>query len=200
MEIFNYPKMNTDLASFSFFAVDALRFKSFDREKREIHERVNPKGEGILNRRKRIRSQDRFYRRGRRERGGNQRSEPVPHHGRNKKPSLINVYVCHILLAMDIYDFLLKCTGFEWDEHNAGKIWEKHQVTPSECEAVFFNRPLVVADDAKHSEKENRLYALGRTDAGRMLFVVFTLRRDYIRVISARDMNKKERKVYLSHE
>ena len=101
---------------------------------------------------------------------------------------------------MDIFDRLQKCTGFEWDEHNAEKNWQKHGVTPSECEEFFFNRPLVVADDVRHSEKENRFYALGHTDGSRMLFVVFAVRRDKIRVISARDMNRKERKVYQSHE
>lgn len=101
---------------------------------------------------------------------------------------------------MDIPDFLQKCTGFEWDANNVEKSWQKHRVTPSECEEFFFNRPLVVADDVKHSEKENRFYALGHTDGGRMLFAAFTVRRGKIRVISARDMNRKERKVYKSHE
>jgi len=101
---------------------------------------------------------------------------------------------------MDIFGLLSRCAGFEWDGHNAGKNWQKHRVTPSECEEIFFNRPLVAADDIKHSEKENRFYALGRADAGRKLFVVFTVRRDIIRVISSRDMNRKERKVYQSHE
>jgi len=78
--------------------------------------------------------------------------------------------------------------------------WRKHRVTPSECEEIFFNRPLVVQDDTTHSEKESRYYCLGRTDAGRMLFVVFTIRRRTIRVISARDMNGKERKAYQSYE
>ena len=55
-----------------------------------------------------------------------------------------------------------------------------------ECEQVFFNRPVVVAEDAEHSRQEERLFALGQTDAGRLLFVVFTIRRDLIRVISAR--------------
>ena len=98
------------------------------------------------------------------------------------------------------FDFLSKCTGFEWDEHNAEKIWHKHHVFLAECEQIFFNQPLVVADDTRHSAKENRFYALGHTDAGRMLFVVFTVRRNLIRIISARDMNRKERKVYQSHE
>lgn len=101
---------------------------------------------------------------------------------------------------MDNLALLQKCTGFDWDADNAEKNWQKHRVTPSECEQIFFNRPLVVADDVKHSEKEKRLYSLGHTDGGRMLFVVFTVRRDKIRVISARDMNRKERKVYQSHE
>lgn len=101
---------------------------------------------------------------------------------------------------MDIFDLLQKCTGFEWDAHNIEKNWHKHGVTPSECEQIFFNRPLVVADDIKHSEKENRFYTLGHTDGDRMLFVVFAVRRDKIRVISAREMNRKERKEYKSHE
>ncbi|MBI5826900.1 MAG: BrnT family toxin [Deltaproteobacteria bacterium] len=95
---------------------------------------------------------------------------------------------------MDIFDLLQKCAGFEWDAHNTEKNWQRHRVTPSECEQIFFNRPLVVAGD------ENRFYSLGHTDVGRMLFLVFTVRRDKIRVISARDMNRKERKVYQSHE
>lgn len=101
---------------------------------------------------------------------------------------------------MDNSELLQKCVGFEWDAHNTEKNWKKHRVTPSECEELFFNRPLVVADDARHSEKERRFYGLGHTDGSRMLFVVFTLRREKIRVISARDMNRKERKVYESHE
>jgi hypothetical protein len=101
---------------------------------------------------------------------------------------------------MDIYDILSRCAGFEWDESNAGKIWSKHHLFPSECEETFFNRPLVVADDVRHSNKESRYYALGHTDVGKLLFVVFTIRRNLVRVISARAMNRKERKVYQSHE
>jgi hypothetical protein len=114
--------------------------------------------------------------------------------------TLTNIYDGHILQLMAIFNIFQKCSGFEWDAHNAEKNWKKHRVTPSECEQIFFNRPLVVEDDEKHSEKENRHYALGLTDTGRMLFVVFTVRLDKIRVISARDCNRKERKVYQSHE
>jgi hypothetical protein len=101
---------------------------------------------------------------------------------------------------MALLEILGECEGFEWDEHNAGKNWRRHRVAPSECEELFFNRPRVVADDARHSAQENRFYALGHTDAGRLLFVVFTVRQKKVRVISARDMNRKERKVYGEHE
>jgi uncharacterized DUF497 family protein len=91
---------------------------------------------------------------------------------------------------------LSSCKGFNWDEGNLEKNWIGHKVTAAECEQVFFNLPLVVADDVKHSQNETRFYALGQTDAGRLLFLGFTIRRKLIRVISARDMNRKERKVY----
>jgi uncharacterized DUF497 family protein len=99
-----------------------------------------------------------------------------------------------------ISDVLAKCTGFEWDKHNSEKIKTKHGVTPVECEQVFFNLPVIAGDDEKHSETENRFYVLGQTDAHRLLFLVFTVRRDKLRVISARDMNKKERRAYQTHE
>jgi uncharacterized DUF497 family protein len=87
-------------------------------------------------------------------------------------------------------------TEFEWDDGNADKNWERHRVSWAECEEVFFNRPLVVAADQLHSETELRFYALGQTDAGRLLFVVYTLRGERIRVISARDMTRREKKGY----
>lgn len=101
---------------------------------------------------------------------------------------------------MDIYDRLTGCTGFEWDEYNAGKIWSKHLVSPSECEELFFNRPLAMANDIKHSEAEDRFYALGQTDTGRTLFVVFTIRGALIRIISARNMSRKEKTRYRANE
>ncbi len=89
-----------------------------------------------------------------------------------------------------------KCKGFEWDEGNSEKNWTRHRVTRAECEQAFFNQPLVVAEDEQHSQEEPRYYALGQTDAGRRLFVVFTIRGDLVRVISARDMSTRERRVY----
>ena len=95
-----------------------------------------------------------------------------------------------------IYEKLRKCTGYEWDRHNINKNWKKHHVAPVESEQVFFNNQLIVADDIKHSKSEIRYYALGKTDRNRKLFISFTIRSLKIRVISSRDMSKKERDNY----
>jgi len=87
--------------------------------------------------------------------------------------------------------------GFEWDGANRDKNL-KHNVTSGECEQVFFNQPVVILDDPKHSMVEDRFAAFGQTDAGRRLLVVYTLRKQRIRVISARDMNRRERTFYES--
>ena len=99
---------------------------------------------------------------------------------------------------MEWLERLAECDAFQWDTGNSGKIWEKHRVTPTECEELFFNQPLVLAEDEKHSATEERLYALGQTDSGRLLFVAITIRGRLIRVVSARDMSRKERKIYRS--
>jgi len=99
---------------------------------------------------------------------------------------------------MSVIERLLICTGFDWDEANGPKIWTKHEVSPMECEQVFFNLPVVADHDERHSSFEIRYYVLGQTDAGRRLFVVVTVREEHLRVISARDMSRKERKVYES--
>ena len=87
---------------------------------------------------------------------------------------------------------LENCTGFEWDEGNITKNWEKHDVSVVECEQIFFNKPLIVKRDKKHSILENRYYVLGRTNMNRLLFAVFTIRKNKIRIISARDMTDSE--------
>ena len=89
-------------------------------------------------------------------------------------------------------------TGFDWDEDNARKNAEKHGVSAGEAEQVFFNQPLLVLADARHSQQEARFHALGKTDATRLLHLTFTLRQagSLIRVISARDMHRKERAIY----
>lgn len=89
-----------------------------------------------------------------------------------------------------------QCTGFEWDDGNKNKNWEKHAVSCLECEQIFFNEPLLVYEDNKHSVVEKRMYALGQTDVGRKIFIVFTIRNQHVRVISARNMSKKECKSY----
>ena len=89
-----------------------------------------------------------------------------------------------------------KFAGFEWDQGNSSKNLLKHQVEDWECEQVFFNEPLLVLDDTKHSLVEKRWVAFGRTDGGRLLVVIFTKRGKLLRVISARDMNRKELTFY----
>lgn len=100
----------------------------------------------------------------------------------------------------DLLTRLLESEGFQWDRGNAPKLWDRHEVAPMEAEQVFFNRPLVTTADVTHSRLEPRFYALGRTDAGRRLFVGFTLRGRLIRVISARPMSRRERRVYERQE
>jgi len=97
-------------------------------------------------------------------------------------------------------DPLQECAGFDWDEWNAQKNWDRHRVTPEEAEEVFFHEPLVVGGDVRHSRREKRYYALGQTARGRHLFLAFTIRRKMIRVISARDMNTREQEAYGKRE
>ncbi|MBN2078043.1 MAG: BrnT family toxin [Spirochaetes bacterium] len=87
-------------------------------------------------------------------------------------------------------------TGFDWDDGNLNKNWDMHRVSSGECEEVFFNEPFFTYCDERHSGKENRFFLLGETGEKRPLFVVFTIRKSLIRVISARDMSRKERNVY----
>ena len=91
---------------------------------------------------------------------------------------------------------LENCIGFDWDEGNHVKNAEKHAVSKQESEQAFFNIPLLLHEDATHSKGERRMYVLGQTDANRKLFIAFTVRDKLIRVISARDMSRKERKIY----
>ena len=90
--------------------------------------------------------------------------------------------------------------GFDWDKCNARKSVEKHDVSQPEAEQIFFNQPLLLLPDPKHSQRESRFHALGKTDDKRQLHITFTLRNHVsgklIRVISARDMHRKERSEY----
>jgi len=84
-------------------------------------------------------------------------------------------------------------TEFDWDIHNTNKIQEKHRIQPSEAEEVFFDIGHIILPDPTHSIAEERYIILGKTKTGRLLFVVFTKRSNKIRIISARDMSRKER-------
>lgn len=101
---------------------------------------------------------------------------------------------------MVIYEMLDldRIIGFEWDDGNRRKSEGKHEVGQLEAEQIFFNAPLRLADDVKHSEAEPRFHALGQTNDGRFLHVTFALRGDgtLIRIISARPMSRKERIQY----
>jgi uncharacterized protein len=97
-------------------------------------------------------------------------------------------------------DPLAGCVGFDWDDANIAKNWERHRVTPEEAEDVFFHDPFVLRLDAAHSKRERRYFALGRTGKDRRLFVAFTIRRKKIRVISVRDMSRRETEEYERHE
>ncbi len=87
-------------------------------------------------------------------------------------------------------------TGFQWDSGNSNKNLLKHNVQNWESEQVFFNKPLLVLEDPGHSGAEKRWAGFGMTDSGRLLVIIFTKRGNLLRIISARDMNTKERKFY----
>ena len=91
---------------------------------------------------------------------------------------------------------LLQLREFDWDEGNRNKNWKKHKINSRECEQVFFNKPLIISPDNKHSEVETKFYVLGKTSLERKVFIVFTTRGNKIRIISARDMNRKEKQIY----
>jgi uncharacterized DUF497 family protein len=93
---------------------------------------------------------------------------------------------------------LAKIVGFDWDNGNARKSQDKHKVSQAEAEQLFFNDPLLLLEDKKHSHDEARFHAYGKTDCGRKLHITLTLRDNdtLIRVISARDMSRNERLFY----
>ena len=93
---------------------------------------------------------------------------------------------------------LEQIAGFDWDDGNIRKSADKHDVSQAEAESIFFNDPLIVVEDPKHSETEQRFNALGKTAQNRLLHITFTLRQNgtVVRVISARDMHRKEKRAY----
>lgn len=97
---------------------------------------------------------------------------------------------------MDLKERIASLQGFDWDRGNRAKSRFKHGVEPAEAEEAFFNQPLLLQVDPGHSRGEDRFQLLGRTGAGRRLFVAFTIRGNFIRVISARDQSRQERRIY----
>jgi hypothetical protein len=91
---------------------------------------------------------------------------------------------------------LARIVGFDWDEHNSSKNVLGHNVSQAEAEEIFFHTPVLLMDDVKHSASERRLLLYGSTTAGRPLTASFTTRANRIRIISVRDMSRKERRVY----
>ena len=86
--------------------------------------------------------------------------------------------------------------GFEWDSGNKGKNFLKHKIKDEECEEVFFDHNKKISKDTIHSGKEERHILIGKTKKQKKIFLVFTIRKNKIRIISARDLNKKEYKLY----
>lgn len=91
---------------------------------------------------------------------------------------------------------LKKIVGFEWDKGNLDKSYKKHGILPNEAEEVFLDEEILILEDDEHSRQEKRFEAIGKIIEGKILFLVFTLRRDKIRIISARAANQKERRRY----
>jgi uncharacterized DUF497 family protein len=91
-------------------------------------------------------------------------------------------------------------TGFQWDAGNSEKNWLAHEVSHAEVEQAFYNRPVLVSPDSRHSQVEVRYYVLGRSNAGRTVAIVFTLRATLVRPIMARDMSRRERRLYAEQE
>lgn len=85
--------------------------------------------------------------------------------------------------------------GFDWDQGNLEHI-KRHNVKATECEEGLLNKPLIVNEDETHSQTEERIRVYGQTNNGRLIFMIFVIRNNKLRVISARDQNKKERREY----
>lgn len=91
---------------------------------------------------------------------------------------------------------LNKISGFQWDKWNIDKSYKKHGITPNETEEVFLDEDVKIENDIKHQEQEDRYIVIGKTTEDKILFVVFTIRTDKIRIISGRMANNKEKEVY----
>ena len=106
------------------------------------------------------------------------------------------MYMSHATIKNEEGRILKEVYGFEWDKGNNQKSLVKHEVSNEECEETFFDHHKKIQKDVLHSMNEERYVLIGQTKKKRLLYIIFTLRKNKIRVISARDINKKERKLY----
>lgn len=97
-------------------------------------------------------------------------------------------------------DIIPEPIEFEWDSGNFGKNFDKHGVENDESESVFLDKQTVLTEDLKHWGEEDRYQLFGRSNQNRLLTIIFTLRKHRVRIISARQMNAKERKFYESQK
>ena len=91
---------------------------------------------------------------------------------------------------------LNKCTEFEWDKGNIDKSFKKHKISPNEAEEIFLDENLLIQEDLKHSQHEQRFIGIGKTVSKKLLLTVFTIRSYKIRIISVRIADHKERRRY----
>lgn len=106
------------------------------------------------------------------------------------------MYMPHATIKNEDGRILKEVSGFEWDKGNREKSVRKHEVSNEECEEAFFDYNKEIQKDSLHSINEERYVLLGQTKQNRLLYIIFTIRKDKIRIISARDINKKERDLY----
>lgn len=116
---------------------------------------------------------------------------------KNKKNYLDGKIIKYLTLYNTVYTILLmkvllRVIEFSWDKGNIDKNRKKHDVSNKECEEVFFDKDKQEYPDPRHSRQENRKIIVGKTIKGRILFIVFTFRNNKIRIISARDLNKRK--------
>ncbi len=104
--------------------------------------------------------------------------------------------MAHATIKNEYGRILEEVSGFEWDAGNRNKNLVKHNVTNEECEEVFFDQRKIVMKDVIHSESEERYTLIGQTKKERLLNIIFTMRKNKIRIISARDLNKKHYRLY----
>jgi uncharacterized DUF497 family protein len=104
----------------------------------------------------------------------------------------VYIYAVYIFWVIDWSQIV----GFEWNTGNALKNMDKHGISSEEAESVFAQEEILVLKDERHSQSEERWHAFGRSNQDRLLSVTFTVRKNLLRVISARPMNKRERKHY----